>query len=78
MADVIEIDSMRVAKDHGNIYHNPANQLRRAIGRYEVVYCGGVDGGTVRDLKGKCWDWWPTDERIGGTSFFKIRIVEAK
>lgn len=62
----------------GNLYHSPHNQIRRAVGNFEVVYCGGVEGGTVRDRDGKCWDWWPTEEVIHGTTFRKVRVVEAR
>lgn len=73
MIEVVKLDP----KKHGNLYHNHRNQLRRAIGPFSVVYCGGVDGGTVRDESGKCWDWWPTEEVLAG-GFKKIRIVAAK
>lgn len=76
MIRIIELDS-RAVREHGNLYHSHRNQLRRAVGPYTVVYCGGTDGGTVMDRAGKCWDWWFTDEVIVG-NFRKIRVVEAR
>ena len=61
----------------GNLYHNNPNQLRRAIGPYSPIYVDGR-GGTVRDQKGACWDWWETEEAIPGTPFHKIKIVPAQ
>lgn len=60
----------------GNLYNNTPNQLRRIIGRYETIYCGGPEGGTVRDSSGQCWDWWLTDEVLYG-NFRKIRVERA-
>lgn len=62
----------------GNLYHSPSNQLRRKVGKFSTVYCGGVSGGTVQDRAGKCWDWWPTEEAIDGTPFKVLKIVPAR
>lgn len=61
---------------HGNLYHNHSNQLRRAIGRYSVVH---VDhrSGTVRDSQGRCWDWWETAE-MADDHFRRIKIIPAE
>lgn len=65
------------ANTRGNLYNNPNNQIRRAIGPFNVVYCGGVRGGTVRSLEdGRSYDWWPTEEKIEG-NWCKIEIVPA-
>jgi hypothetical protein len=75
MAQIIEITPDVVRQSP--LYHNHSNQLRRAIGKFTVVYCGGLAGGTVRDEDGECWDWWFTEEVIPGTKFRKIRIIPA-
>jgi len=59
-------------------YHSHRNQLRRAIGKFAVVYCGGVEGGTVKaESDGKMYDWWFTETVLSG-NFKLIRIVEAR
>lgn len=38
----------------------PSFVFKKTVGTIrivQVVYCGGVEGGTVRDSEGKCWDW---------------------
>lgn len=73
---IIIIDGFKAKS--GNLYHNPSNQIRRKVGKFSSVYCGGVSGGTVMDAAGKCWDWWPTDEAIAGTNFKVLKIVPAR
>lgn len=62
----------------GPLYWNHANQLRRLVGKYTTVYCGGVFGGTVKDAAGNCWDWWPTDAKTPDGKFAVVRAVPAK
>ena len=80
MSHIIELTAGS-SKVHGNLYWNASNQLLRKIGKFSSIYIGGVDGGTVRDENGDCWDWWPTEERIAGlpesSPFRVIRIVKA-
>lgn len=65
-------------RDFAPLYHNHRNQLRRKVGKFTDVYVGGVDGGTVRDVFGKCWDYWPTEDKTPDGKFSVLRIVEAK
>jgi hypothetical protein len=76
MTAIIHLDSPQAARENGNLFHNHPNQLRRAVGFYTVVHFDR-NGGTVRDVFGQCWDWWPTDEVIAGTNFTKIHVMEA-
>lgn len=69
MTQLIEITAENLSQI-APLWNTPHNQLRRKVGRFSVVYCGGVDGGTVRDAKGQCWDWW-----MNGSS---VVVVEAK
>lgn len=73
----MKIIEIRNGKFQGPAYNNPSNQLQRALGDYQTVWCGGVHGGTVRDAQGKCWDWWPTQEPLPG-GFRKLKIVPAE
>ena len=77
MATIIELDCMATVKHVAPLWNSPKNQIRRKLGPVETVYCGGVDGGTVRDQQGKCWDWWPTETVLSG-NFREIRVVEAR
>lgn len=70
--ELIALDSVAAFAEHAPLWNSPGNQLRRKIGRYTTVYCGGTDGGTVRDQDGKCWDWWLADD--GKT----VVVVEAR
>lgn len=75
MIEIIEIVD-GYCRDNAPLYHSPKNQIRRTLGKTESVYCGGVDGGTVRDADGKCWDFWPTEEFLRG-GFRKLCIIPA-
>lgn len=76
MTTTIDITA-ELIRDTAPLYFSPRNQLRRELGKFETVYCGGVEGGTVRDESGKCFDWWPTEEVLRG-GFRKLCIVPAR
>lgn len=77
MLQIIELTGRR-DWEHAPLYHSHRNQLRRAIGKFAVVYCGGVEGGTVKaESDGKMYDWWFTETVLSG-NFKLIRIVEAR
>lgn len=65
------------ARANAPLYWNHANQLRRAVGPYVVVYDGGPTGGTVKDADGKCWDWWPTETPVPRGPWAVVRVVPA-
>ena len=56
--EIIELDTIKMARKHGNLYHTARAFLQRQFGNHYTTIFTGPDCGTIRDHEGRSWDYW--------------------
>ena len=60
---LVELKTAQDFRIYGNLSRTTPSQIRRRVGPFTwVAILPDQTAGTVRDTRGKCWDWHRNDE----------------